>query len=331
LDWLPPVERARKQQFEDGDDEADPGDREGLMVQSIYSQYSALLKRDGYCALTELLGKLKTRREAEVRNDRALQYRLNELKLLLNFFEPQIHERSEDTPIQEIISSGADFNRELPSYHTVTWTGPGGPPNDQDSGSEDYQGVISPDVKGYDVPEYTPPSVEFSRSTTLGEIARDIDDECTRCESGMRGAQRLRRLIRFRIKLLQRFIWTYEIAGAVPDDPTVQKIPEFVQRNPKGLAHALRVLELIDSLQENGKLSGGEWPSQPELKEKAREYSFGDGVSATPDSIVTRATDFLREVFPLRYEKFGDDFYVLLLEYDEDFREWAAESDDVDL
>jgi hypothetical protein len=331
LDWLPPVEQAKQEQFGDKGDDEDSSDRAKLMIQSTFSQYSALLERDGYCALTDLREKLETRRQAEATNERVLQYRLNELEPLLKFFEDHVNKRSKDTPIREIIDSPVDFRRTLPGLHTVTRTGSGEPPDGQDSGNEDYQGEISPSVKGYDAPEYEPPTVEFSESTTLSEIKNNIESKCARCRSGVRAAKKLRKLIRFRLRLLQRFVWTYEMAGTVPEDPTVQRIPELVQRRPAHLEHVVRVLDLIAPMHEDGQPEGGEWPSQPELIQEAEDH-FTDGeFSAAPGSVVKQAAQLISDVYYIRYEEFRDDFYELLLQNEEEIRKWADEMDDVEV
>lgn len=325
LDWLPPVERVKEEQLEDSDDDEDSGDLERLMIRSTFSQYSVLLERDGYRALTDLKKKLEMRREREVRRGRVHEYRLNELKPLLRFFQGRVEEKSEDTPIRHIIDSAADFDSELPSYHTVTWTGPGGPPVGQESDREDYQGEISPDVKGYDVPEYKPPSVEFSATVTLSEVTEAIREKCIRCESGIRGARKLRKLVRFRLRLLHRFIWTYEIAGIIPDDPTVPRIPERVRRRPTQLRHVIRVLDLIAPMHEDGEPEGGEWPSQPDFIHEAEVHFEGDEHNATPASVVKQAAQLVSDVYYIRYEDFRDDFYELLLEHEEEIRKWADE------
>lgn len=331
LDWLPPVEQAKQEQFGDKGDNEGSSDREKLMIRSTYSQYSAMLERDGYGTLTDLLESLETRRKAEVRKDRALEYRLNELKPLLTFFDDRVNQRSGNTPIREIIDSRADFDRELPRLHTVTWTGPERPPVGQDSDGEDYQGEISPDVKGYDVPEYKPPCVEFSASMTLGEITDAINKKCTRCASGVRGARKLKKLARFRQRLLQRFMWTYEMAGTVPEDPAVQKIPELVQRRPTHLEHVMRVLDLIGPLHEDGEPQDGEWPSQPDLIDDAEAHFTTGEFSATPASVVKQATDLVSDAYYIRYEDFRDDFYELLLQNEEEIRKWADEMDGVEV
>lgn len=183
-----------------------------------------------------------------------------------------------------------------------------------------------------DDPDFSYP-LKFDPGNTVKEIWAKLRGMRTRCEDAWEERGTICRLIDLRKTLLDRFLWTFEVAGGVPREVTVSvsEVPEKFDNNPKALRHACIILELLPDLP-NASLSVTNPPTKGELKESIlTRIDLEELGRIQPQSVINGAARLLKTVLNDRGNKKIDKEFWRLLNRHQDALQTAAEKMGLDI
>lgn len=322
FEWVAPYETIGSEGAKNNNNiSRDEDERKEKFVQCQWSQYENVLCDSGYRSLIKLRDRIDGHLEQEIDRYRKCKYRVDQIKPLLDFFRTVADELGEEATLGEVIDSKGLSDGDLPLLWSITLQHSESETSDADSNGN-VHGEISPLVKGISAREYDPPSVDFSGTTRLTDICDELQGKLGRAKRRAEGARDTKELLRVRLQVLRKFLWTYETAGSVVD-PHVTRVPNLVSNNPTRLAHTLRILEILPELHEDGQPLDGEWPTFSTLQTHIAEHFDREDYSSK-QAVTEGAAQLFRELFPRQYEG-SPDFYELLLEHKDEVEEWAEE------
>ena len=327
LGWKPPHERiGGAEKVSNAEIPDDPDERKERMVQEMWRRYRKLLQKDGYRVLVDLKEKLELiegNAESQV-ND--LSILSGGRQRLLKVLREWSNQEAGDTKMEDIV---ADYEASEDHPYKLEYSRGQrrrSMPGLQRSGSgrlylsEEY-------YRRKPLFHHDRPRVRFSGSETVAEVIDTVESRIRSEKRRLDDARNLKRLIQFRRQLIERFLWTYEVAGRVVPDATVKRVPKFLQGKERGLSHVLRVLAMLPDFHPDGGPRERSWPTQADLKETIDDRFSASDTGTSAAAVVEGASRVVRGLFSSRYESFRPDFYELLIEHQGDFRRWANRMD----
>jgi len=127
-------------------------------------------------------------------------------------------------------------------------------------------------------------------------------------------------LIRLRLRLLGRKLWTIDLGLPADGPPTPSTIPEEFQGRERAVEYCWMILSVIGEL-------GPEWPTKSELSDVLAEYYDFESIPVLSRSAVDYASELIGEEFSDAYGDFRPHFYRILQDRSDLFEFLAREMD----
>lgn len=350
LDWKPLNERVASDEKDSSTPEhewqGNPEKGRETMIKGMWKRLRNRLEKDGYQSLLEMESRLETYKAEEQSKVHQLDTEHYATREYEDLLERLIDELG---PEKEIVTA---LNKKVslqPKYDLSWEASPTGFLREQTGIKEitsdeprkglrfEWKGSLrlaDGYIKEYGFSQKADTKFEFKGDEEVNSVYERVCKIDRTLEREQNERKNLLRLVRFRLKLLQRFLWTLEVAGKTVPEPTDgNEIPAAVDGHDTLVKHACCILNLKSTLlNEAGEVpEKGNLPTQKELQEYVKDAYDITSIGVSSRAVVEGSAKLIRKVlFEDEYDGFRSGFYKLLFE-NEDLIFKIADKKDLDL
>jgi len=298
----------------------------------MWRRLHRLKQRDGYGALYDVRASLATHREEEEEKLRDANTKCKAAE----YYKSILKEKEEEgalsdamikafppTSLAEELSGPVEPRCHLKWHKAPTLKVRGNGNEAIDSGEIRMRQAL-------DDPDFSFP-LKFSPDDTIRDVKASLAKMRAKNLEAQQKQQVIFGLITLRKTLLDRFLWTFEVAGGVPKEVTVSHVPEELSDNPKALRYACIILKLRPYL-DGATPPISESPSKGDLQDCLwNRIDFGELGCNQPQAVVNGAVRLLKKVLNDRDNEAIDEEFWELLDADQGTLQKAAEEENLDI